>query len=100
MRRGTLPSRRSDSITAKTLADSRARGHAEAFSEPSRGSLPAKAARAAAEKELAEQRRSAEEAAAAATAAHAEAVGVAEAKVGALEKTCAGHVHDMSETCP
>ena len=34
-RRGTLPSRRSDSITAKTLADSRARGHAEAFSEPS-----------------------------------------------------------------
>ena len=29
------PSRRSDSITAKTLADSRARGHAEAFSEPS-----------------------------------------------------------------
>ena len=58
------------------------------------------AARAAAEKELAEQRRSAEEAAAAAAAAHAEAVGVAEAKVGALEKTCAGHVHDMSETCP
>ncbi len=55
---------------------------------------------AAAEKELAEQRRSAEEAAAAAAAAHAEAVGVAEAKVGALEKTCAGHVHDMSETCP
>ena len=35
VRRGTLPSRRSDSITAKTLADSRARGHAEAFSEPS-----------------------------------------------------------------
>ena len=55
---------------------------------------------AAAEKELAEQRRSAEEAVATAAAAHAEAVGVAEAKVGALEKTCAGHVHDMSETCP